>query len=467
LTALVGIQLGAVSLVDEGVDAVLDLLQDKAGVNALFVATQSFDRGVQGRQVSGQPWPGHGPRGQEDHHGGSYVTQHPQFYASTVLKAHRAPDAEVAGTDVLDAVLPAARARGMAVYSFVLENNHSGLTRAVANWPRVLQVDAWGRTDSQACLRNPDYIDWWLAIIEDQVKSYPIDGLMFGSERNGPLGNTIGGGGFARNANPYCFCRHCLAAADRRGIDARRAGEAYQALHELTQGEAKGSATDSPFVRFLRLIMTYPELVAWDQLWQDGYRDLQKRIYGTVKFLAPDVQVGWHIWHHNSFSPLYRAQMDLSELAGYADFIKPVVYNNCAGYRLHHHISQVAQSIFGGVNEETIFELYRSVLGYGDEVSFQDLPASGLSADYVTRETRRAVQAVAGQARVYPGLDMNVPTPAHVKKTGPEEVEASVKAAIAGGADGLVLSRKYSEMTLENLAAVGTALRGLGPDWAR
>jgi hypothetical protein len=316
-------------------------------------------------------------------------------------------------------------------------------------------------------LRNPDYIDWWLAIIEDQVKSYPIDGLMFGSERNGPLGNTIGGGGFARNANPYCFCRHCLAAADRRGIDARRAGEAYQALHELTQGEAKGSATDSPFVRFLRLIMTYPELVAWDQLWQDGYRDLQKRIYGTVKFLAPDVQVGWHIWHHNSFSPLYRAQMDLSELAGYADFIKPVVYNNCAGYRLHHHISQVAQSIFGGVNEETIFELYRSVLGYGDEVSFQDLPASGLSADYVTRETRRAVQAVAGQARVYPGLDMNVPTPAHVKKTGPEEVEASVKAAIAGGADGLVLSRKYSEMTLENLAAVGTALRGLGPDWAR
>ncbi len=461
MAALVGIQLGAISVVDEGVGTVLDLVQEKACVNTLFVATQSFDRGVQGRQVTGQPWPGHGPQGQDDHHGGSYVTQHPEFYASTVLKPFRAPDGEVAGTDVLTEVIPAARAWGMAVYSFMLENNHSGLTRAVPNWPRVLQVDAWGRADSQACLRNPHYVNWWLALVEDQLKSYPIDGLMFGSERNGPLGNTIGNGGFARDANPYCFCRYCLAAGESRGIDTRRAQEAYVALYALTQGGGEAAtSTDSAFVRFLRLAGAYPEIFAWDQLWHDGYQDLQKRIYGTAKFLAPNVQVGWHIWHHNSFSPLYRAQMDFGAIAHYADFVKPVLYNNCAGYRLHHHIRQVAQTIFAGVDEQTIFDLYRSVLGYDEHVRFEELPASGLPAGYVSQETRRTVLAVDGKARVYPGLDINVPTPAHAKKTSPAEVRASVGAALSGGADGIVLSRKFSEMTLDNLAAVGAALRG-------
>ena len=57
---LVGVQIGAISFVDEGVAEVLDRLQELAGVNALFLATQSFDRGLQGRQVPGRAWPGHG-----------------------------------------------------------------------------------------------------------------------------------------------------------------------------------------------------------------------------------------------------------------------------------------------------------------------------------------------------------------------------------------------------------------------
>ena len=91
------------------------------------------------------------------------------------------------------------------------------------NWPKVLQVDAWGRRDSYACVRNPDYVTWWLSLVEDQVKSYPLDGLMFGSERGGPLGNVLGNGGFARDGRPYCFCPHCRARGREKGIDAERA----------------------------------------------------------------------------------------------------------------------------------------------------------------------------------------------------------------------------------------------------
>ena len=448
-----------VSLVDEGVKPVLDLLQEKAGITALFVATQAFDRGVQGRPTAAQTWPGHGSQEEDDHRGGSYVTQHPQFYDGTVLKPYRAPDPETVGFDVLDAVIPEARARDIKVYSFVLENTHSGLTRSVPNWPKVLQVDAWGRTDNYACLRNPDYVNWWLSVVEDQVKSYPLDGLMFGSERNGPLGNTIGRGGLARNANPYCFCGYCIAAGDGRGIDCRRAREGYVALFDLTQEETQEPDGDSSFVRYLRLLLTYPEIVGWDQLWYDGYQDLQKRIYGMVKFLAPSVQVGWHIWHHNSFSPLLRAQNNFADIAGYSDFVKPVLYNSCAGYRLHDHVRRVCRSIFRGVDEQTVFDLFRATLGYGEDVPFEELPGLGLSPDYVLRETRRTVRAVGGRAAVYPGLDLNVASPPYAKKAAPEDVRASVRSALDGGADGIVLSRKYAEMTWDNLEAVGLALR--------
>ena len=43
---------------------------------------------------------------------------------------------------MLDRLIPVAKARDTKVYSFILENTHSGLTRLVPNWPKVLQVDA-------------------------------------------------------------------------------------------------------------------------------------------------------------------------------------------------------------------------------------------------------------------------------------------------------------------------------------
>ena len=455
---LVGIQVGAISFVDEGVPAVLDQLQQLAAVNAVFVATQSFDRGVQGRQVPGRPWPGHGPREADDHSGGSYVTQHAEFYGGTVLAPFPARDREVAGYDVLSELLPEARRRGVKVYSFVLENTHSGLTRAVPNWPKVLQADAWGRADRYACLRNPDYIAWWLGIVEDQVKSYELDGLMFGSERGGPLGNVLGDGGFARDGSPYCFCVHCELAGRDRGIDPARARAGYLALHRLARGEDDPDG-DSGLVAFWRLLVDYPEILAWERLWQDGYRALQQQIYGTVKFLSPGTQVGWHVWHHNSFSPLYRAQMSFRPMAAYSDFVKPVLYDACAGYRLHDHISQVAGSIFRGTDPQVLYDLYRQALGYDEAGAFADLPGRGLSADYVGRETARAVHALSGQAAVYPGLDAGVSSPSHVHQVTPQDIGGSVTAALDAGADGYILSRKYSEMRHEILAAAGEALR--------
>jgi hypothetical protein len=66
---------------------------------------------------------------------------------------------------------------------------------------------------------------------------------------------------------------------------------------------------------------------------------------------------------------------------------------------------------------------------------------------------------VQGKCQVYPGIDIGIPTGRNSRKASAEDTYAAVTAALKAGADGLILSRKYSEMRLDNLAAAGRAIR--------
>lgn len=57
---------------------------------------------------------------------------------------------------------------------------------------------------------------------------------------------------------------------------------------------------------------------------------------------------------------------------------------------------------------------------------------------------------------------MGIPINEAYSKVTPESVKEVIRAAHRGGAQGLVLSRKYSETTLANLQAAGDVLRELG-----
>src|SRR6201985_3829713 len=84
----IGIQVGAVSFVDEGTGKVLDEFQRDASINTLFLATFTYGRGIAGRQIPGQPLPDHGKQQYDlNFHGGNFATPHPAFYKNTVLKA--------------------------------------------------------------------------------------------------------------------------------------------------------------------------------------------------------------------------------------------------------------------------------------------------------------------------------------------------------------------------------------------
>jgi len=72
---MIGIQVGAVSFVDEGTEQVLDNLQERARVNTLFLAVFTYGRGIAGRQIPGQPLPDHGKQEYDlKFHGGNFAT---------------------------------------------------------------------------------------------------------------------------------------------------------------------------------------------------------------------------------------------------------------------------------------------------------------------------------------------------------------------------------------------------------
>jgi hypothetical protein len=93
------------------------------------------------------------------------------------------------------------------------------------------------------------------------------------------------------------------------------------------------------------------------------------------------------------------------------------------------------------------------------EKSLAEIPLTGFSPDYVYRETRRAREALNGTTTLlWPGIDIDIPTaPGHSKCT-PDGTRDAVLAAFRGGADGVILSRKYSEMKLADLQGAGSAI---------
>jgi len=470
----VALQVGAVSFIDEGVSPVLDTFQERAGVNALFLATPTWTRGTGGRQLPDHPLPDHGAQ-EHDYHwvGGNYATIHPQFYGKTALgTAGRAP--EHPDWDIFEAVLPEAQKRGMQCFAWIEESGYAQELRNYPNFPKCLEVDVWGRPAPRPCFNNPDYRNWHLSIVEDYAKSYPLDGIAWCSERPGPLNLLLQSPTTAEQVT--CFCPYCRAVAHERNIDATRAQEGYRKLVEWNQRIAAGNIpTDGAFISFWRLLLQYPEVLAWQTLWTESQRQIYRDIYGVAKACKPALQVGWHVYHNISFSPFYRADQDYEEMSRFSDFIKVVNYNNCAGPRFHTWIQNICQSLFADASPAEVYPLMLKLLGL-DEVAYEALAATGFSAEYVRRETARAVQDVAGRCNIYPGIDIDIPiaSSSHAASTGigsnmkassaiaqcsRAQVRDAVLAAFAGGAQGVVLSRKYSEMQLDHLSGAGDALK--------
>ncbi|MDR1201722.1 MAG: hypothetical protein LBL58_08870 [Tannerellaceae bacterium] len=454
-----GIQIGAVSFVDEGVNKVLDYLQEQVNINTLFITVFTYGRGLAGRQIPGQPMPDHGSQESDEKtfHGGNYAIANPEFYARTILKETRAT--EHGNFDVLAAVLPEARKRGMQVFASVEDQ----WRQDVPGITGLSEFDLYGRRANTLCLFNPDVKTFWTALVADLCSSYPIDGVLFFNERNGPFLSALGASHFQNidSSRATCFCDHHKKVSIEHGLDFERVKEGYRKLDMFVQQSLRDiRPSDGYYVEFQRLLLNYPEITAYDELFDFGKHQILKDVYTTVKSINKKLKVGFHIEHVNSFNPLFRATRSYENLAGMADFLKVVSYNNCAGERYANFIRNIGSTVFRDVPLELLMRVNNRLLNYSeDEPSLDQLAMAGFSADTVFRETQRAVQGANGKCLILPGIDVNIPTGKNSRKASEQDTYEATLAAYRGGANGVILSRKYSEMYLANLRGAGRAIR--------
>ncbi len=460
---MIGIQIGAASFFDEGVEKVLDIVQNRGAVNTIFVTTFCYDRGLNGRQMPGHVFPDHGPQESDAkfYHGGNYATPHEKFYTLTKIRGEKLKAPDYGKRDILAEVIPAARKRGLKVFASVLDSFDypDDVRSLVADY---VESDLDGKKQQAMCFYKPDVRSFWKAVVTDLVSSYDLDGIMFFNERNGPLTNTIGANfdvGFD-SSRITCFCDDHRRAAEAHHLDFARVKEGYRKLDELTRQSLKGvRPTDGYYVEFERMMLEYPETVAYHQIFDAGKHDVLRDVRDAVKAVKSSLQVGFHIEHENSFNPFYRATRNYEELAGRADFLKVVAYNNAGGERYANFIKSIGSTMYRDVPLEELMRFNNHLLNYGNEPALDQLATAGLSPDYVYRETRRAMDGAKGKCRILTGIDVNIPIKKTSRFASPDDTYQAVRAALRANGDGLILSRKYSEMMLGNLDAAGRAIR--------
>lgn len=167
----------------------------------------------------------------------NFATPHPQYYKNTVLKDTRAPDH--GKLDILETVIPTAKKRGIKTYCWC----EDVWRQDVPNIEKAKEYDLYGRIAPTMCFNNPEHRNFLLGLMEDYTRSYDIDGIMWGSERQGALDNSIESIHQPKGLDPSrvtCFCNFCQNKARQRGINVERAKEGFRTLESWVRSSRAG-----------------------------------------------------------------------------------------------------------------------------------------------------------------------------------------------------------------------------------
>jgi hypothetical protein len=470
---MIGFQAEVTYLMQYGIARFLDDVQNRASVNTLMLHCNPFEASWAGLDRASNPT-------------GNFVTAHPQFYGDVKMEVHGLGAGDFSLPDAMQQISAETKKRGVKIIPWMEEDNRP--RPEIKGMDGLYEIDLYGRRTAGhpggPCLNNPYFRNLIAGQVEDFIRSYDVDGLQRGSERQGPLGNALGAWHHGAKSDPghtSCFCEFCAAKAAKQGIDFERVKKAYLALEPyIRNGRAGKRPLDGYYVEFWRILLRNPELLVWETFWSDSMREMQREFSAKAKSIRPGIQIGYHIWQNISFNPVYRAEQDYRPYTEFADFLKPALYDNPAGERMTSFVDSLTQNIFGDLSRQQMLDFEYSVMdlkekSYAEIIGrpeadyasqLREQPVNGtprgqfapFSGDYVFRETKRAVAGIAGSStRICAGLGIDV----QEKNSTPESVREAVQAVFKAGGSGLVISTSHAAMRPENLSAVGATLREL------
>ena len=201
----------------QDVGKILDNLQQVAGVNVILPFMYTH-----GNVRAGLPSDGF--------RGGNYAIPHMEYYKDAGLTYEDMRGTEFGDVDVFARLIPSAHKRGIKTFAWIIEDNKR--PAAIPHWEPMYEVDFHGRRaeghPGGPCYNNPLYRAWLLGLVEDYARSYEIDGVMWGSERQGGLLNALGAYHNGERTDPgpgHLFLRVLCEESQRVG-DRRRPGAA-------------------------------------------------------------------------------------------------------------------------------------------------------------------------------------------------------------------------------------------------
>lgn len=446
------------SLYDEGFDYVLDAVQQRANVNTLFI--NAFGAEFPLKDIaSPENLPHHGLDLKLDPH--ASVNQiffaPPEDLLKDVGFGISTPsDVRYAGKEIYKDFARYRSERGIGMHARMIDPYY--LKNKIQGWEKTCEVDHRGTATTSPCFRNPIYREFCGRLAEYLVGRYDLDGYHWGTERNGPLTQTLLWRGEHR---AFCFCPHCVAAGKEKGIDAERARQGFAALDRAIED------TDSrePLPQTLwRLFMHYPELLAWERLWAEGREGMFGTIRDGVHAAKSEAKAGWHLWQYTaSLDPFAVAATDYHALAAVSDYVKPCFYQDVADKRFANPCTpRLLDNYLRGCEPESGLRFLQNFSGYGSAVSGPlDAPSFDPVA-YVSQLTgiaRQKLERATNACELWVGLGIAIGGEMNASEQEIQETEDSAAAALANGADGLVFCREYQEMPFALLDAVGRGIR--------
>ena len=395
---------------DEGIENILDNLQNYAGNNAAYMlALMHHEK----RPLHANYYPHNPVRKRylaEDSR--VYFTVHQEMYKNSRIKPLPSDRDFLKGTDWLDIFTKALRKRGMRTGA---EISHTPLdsVRGSTEFADCIQRDVYGNapeygrfTYQQLCWNSADAREYVCSIARDLATHYDLDLIQTCSFLYSPgrldlhpfLGVALGG----------CFCDNCKKEATKQGLDFDAMKQAVKSWADLLVGQeliniedrlmlAQGNSTSTMF------LLEDPLFYQWLKFRCDSVTRYFKELYGAIKDANKNVMFRFNTcWEEQEL-----IGQNLKAIAPYVDEIRMMDYSEQTG---------------------------------SDEL----VSRKGLWLANVRRQVGEDKPIIAGIA------------PRH--KATPELIKKAIKIVALGGADGLSYGF-YDGASIENLTAIREAMQ--------
>jgi len=203
----VGSQIRAWTIRDEGMESILDNMQQMCGINSLYMVVIMHQ---EHRPYKAPEFP-HNPARDTWEAEDARVTFFPEMDRYGKMKPLLSDVDWIRETDWLQVMVDACRARNMAVGA---EVSHFPIPKSVIksrpDWQQK-KIDGTSWSDIRFCPNNPEVREYVVALFGDLAANYDLDYIQ-----------TCQHIFFRNNAvdkDGTCFCKHCIAVSKKTGFD--------------------------------------------------------------------------------------------------------------------------------------------------------------------------------------------------------------------------------------------------------